>query len=182
MSKADDTRARLLDAARAAFWQRGYANVGLRDIAASAGVDVALVSRYFGGKQALFAATLDGAFHWPELISAADPPAVVVAKYTDPAQATAHVLLIRMIAANIADPEVGHLVRAAQQAQFYEPMLAKLGGPKMAARLAMFVAVMIGADMTREVIGLPGLSDASNADYARQLRHMLDAALAAPVS
>ncbi len=178
MSKADNTRDRLLEAARAAFWQRGYANVGLRDIAGAAGADVALISRYFGGKRGLFAATLDGAFHWPDLLAADDPAAVVVAKYTNPDLSAAHVSVIRMIAANIADPEVGDLVRAAQKLQFHDPMLAKLGGPDKAPQLALFISVMVGADLTREVIGLPGLADATV--YARQLRHLLDAALAFP--
>ena len=53
---------RLQRAAKSAFWARGYSNVALREIARDAGVDVALITRYFGAKLGLFAATLEGAF------------------------------------------------------------------------------------------------------------------------
>ena len=43
------TRAALLVAARSRFAELGYDATSLRDIAADAGVDAALVSRYFGG-------------------------------------------------------------------------------------------------------------------------------------
>jgi DNA-binding transcriptional regulator YbjK len=53
------TRAALLVAATARFVSETYDNVSLRTIAADAGVDVSLVSRYFGGKEELFKAVLD---------------------------------------------------------------------------------------------------------------------------
>lgn len=52
------TRAALLAAARSRFAELGYDATSLRDIAADAGVDAALVSRYFGGKDELFAEAL----------------------------------------------------------------------------------------------------------------------------
>ena len=55
------TRGLLLDAARARFTQDGYAATRLRDVADDAGVNVALVSRYFDGKEGLFAACLSAA-------------------------------------------------------------------------------------------------------------------------
>ena len=50
MGNSDTTREKLLTAATEAFWEQGYSNTSLRQIAQIAGVDVALVSRYFGGK------------------------------------------------------------------------------------------------------------------------------------
>ncbi|HEU0245160.1 MAG TPA: TetR family transcriptional regulator [Candidatus Limnocylindrales bacterium] len=55
---AGDTRARILDAARAAFGERGFEGASVRDIAARAGVDPALVHHYFGTKQRLFIAAM----------------------------------------------------------------------------------------------------------------------------
>jgi AcrR family transcriptional regulator len=52
---AGATRGLLLEAARELFLGQGYSAVGLREVAAKAGVDVALVRRYFGSKQRLFA-------------------------------------------------------------------------------------------------------------------------------
>jgi AcrR family transcriptional regulator len=48
------TRLSLLRAAQTAFCTRGYGDVGVREITSGAGVSVALVNRYFGGKEQLF--------------------------------------------------------------------------------------------------------------------------------
>ncbi|MET9800264.1 TetR family transcriptional regulator [Streptomyces sp. NPDC006368] len=48
------TRERLLSAASALFAERGYERATVRDIAARAGVNQALLFRHFGSKQALF--------------------------------------------------------------------------------------------------------------------------------
>jgi AcrR family transcriptional regulator len=56
---AEDTRGRILDAARAAFGERGFDGATIRDIAARAGVDAALVHHYFGTKQQLFVAAME---------------------------------------------------------------------------------------------------------------------------
>ena len=53
-----DTRGAVLDAARARFAAHGYDGTKLRDIAADADVDVALVSYHFGSKDQLFAAAM----------------------------------------------------------------------------------------------------------------------------
>lgn len=47
-------RLRILDAARADFCNRGFAAASMREIAAAAGVDVGLVTYYFGSKENLF--------------------------------------------------------------------------------------------------------------------------------
>ena len=57
-----DTRAAILDAARALFAERGYAGTSIRAVAAGAGVDPALVHHYFGRKDDLFLASLQVPF------------------------------------------------------------------------------------------------------------------------
>ncbi|ANZ20325.1 TetR family transcriptional regulator [Streptomyces noursei] len=51
---AQGTRRLLLDAASELFAERGYERATVRDIAARAGVNQALLFRYFGSKKALF--------------------------------------------------------------------------------------------------------------------------------
>ncbi len=53
-----DTRGRVLEAARAAFAEHGFDGATMRDVAARAGVDAALVHHYFGTKQRLFVAAM----------------------------------------------------------------------------------------------------------------------------
>ena len=53
-----DTRQQIIEVARARFLAEGYQKVSLRSIAAAAGVDVALISYFFGSKRGLFGAAL----------------------------------------------------------------------------------------------------------------------------
>lgn len=55
------TRARILQAARRRLAEQGYANLNVRDIAADAGVNHALIGYHFHGKQQLVLAVLDDA-------------------------------------------------------------------------------------------------------------------------
>jgi AcrR family transcriptional regulator len=53
------TRTEILEAATASFAENGYDRATIRDIAARAGVDPALVLHYFGSKEQLFGAALE---------------------------------------------------------------------------------------------------------------------------
>ncbi len=65
---APKTRARILAAAQKAFSERGYAQAGIRDIAALADVSSTLLIRYFGSKAGLFEAALLDAMRMDELL------------------------------------------------------------------------------------------------------------------
>jgi AcrR family transcriptional regulator len=54
-----DTRRALLDAATRLFAQRGYDGTSVRDIAEAAGVNLAMVSYHFSGKEGLYAACIE---------------------------------------------------------------------------------------------------------------------------
>ncbi len=56
---AGDTRGRILASARTTFAERGFDGTTIRDVAARAGVDPALVHHYFGSKQQLFVAAME---------------------------------------------------------------------------------------------------------------------------
>jgi AcrR family transcriptional regulator len=56
-----DARCRIFDAGVSLFARRGYAAVGIREIASTAGVNVSSVSYYYGGKAGLLSAIIDEA-------------------------------------------------------------------------------------------------------------------------
>ncbi len=66
-----DTRSSILDAARAAFAERGFDKASIRAIATAAQVDPALVHHYFGTKEKLFLASMDSPVDPSELLPAA---------------------------------------------------------------------------------------------------------------
>ena len=62
--KGKDTKRKILEAAEELFFVKGYHATGIREIAQRAGVNSAMISYYFGGKENLYkellAAHLDG--------------------------------------------------------------------------------------------------------------------------
>lgn len=68
---APDTRSTILEAARAAFSERGLAGTTIRGVASAAGVDAALVYHYFGAKDDLFLAAMELPFDPREVIGPA---------------------------------------------------------------------------------------------------------------
>lgn len=67
------TRQQLLDAAAELFGERGYEKTTIREIGDRAGVDPALIARYFGNKAALYLATLPTDDTGPDLADITDP-------------------------------------------------------------------------------------------------------------
>jgi AcrR family transcriptional regulator len=57
--KSDRTRAAILTAARERFGADGYERATIRAIAADAAIDPAMVMRYYGNKEKLFAAAAE---------------------------------------------------------------------------------------------------------------------------
>src|SRR5258708_19952558 len=68
---AKKTRTRILEAARLRFCQHSYEQVGVRDIAADANIDAALINRYFGTKEDIFAEISKGVFNSEQFIETA---------------------------------------------------------------------------------------------------------------
>lgn len=77
-----DTRAEILTAARGVFVAEGYVGASVRGIAREAGVDPALIHRWFGGKEGLFLAVLQFEFNpdvvWDEIVKVG--PAAMAAR------------------------------------------------------------------------------------------------------
>lgn len=168
---------RLQRAAKSAFWARGYSNVSLREIARDAGVDVALIKRYFGDKLGLFAATLDGAFdtrHLPQT-NGADLIEAVVHLFSTASRNVNDPSVIRLILMNAHEPEVGEMVRAAHTEQMQSYLERVIGDP---TRAALFMAVILGASVAEKSLRLRAMAPLGSAAYAAELRYMLQATLA----
>ena len=63
------TREAILEAATRRFATQGYERAGVREIAGDAGVTAALVNRYFGSKEGLFARVIERALDMRHLLS-----------------------------------------------------------------------------------------------------------------
>jgi len=144
---AEATRAAILEAARRQFALTGYDRAALRDIAAEAGADVALIKRYFGGKEALFLEALRASFHpdrfvqWDRRTFARDA-ATLLAGDTHGNEERTHSFQFLLRAAT--SPTTAPLLNLAVQERFLAPIRDWLGGEDAPARARVLAAVYIG--------------------------------------
>lgn len=144
---AEATRAAILAAARSQFARAGYDRAVLRDIASEAGADVALIKRYFGGKEALFLEALKASFNprrletWDRRTFAAELAAMMAG---DPHRDEARTQSFQFLLRAATSPTTAPLLNAAMQERFMGPIRAWLGGEDAAARARLLAAVFIG--------------------------------------
>jgi AcrR family transcriptional regulator len=162
---AGDTRARILAAACVRFSADAYENVGTRDIAADAGVDAALVNRYFGGKEKLFEEAIAGAFLLDEELVAematfGEQMTRRVMDESDPrhqAKFDALGLLLR----SAGSPVTSALVAARFHTEFVEPLAKRLRGRDAGLRAGLIASYVIGLATMKLALGSPVLGSAA---------------------
>ncbi|HLI39305.1 MAG TPA: TetR family transcriptional regulator [Streptosporangiaceae bacterium] len=175
------TRRALLEAAGDQFARRGFAGTSMRDVARAAGVDQALVYRYFGSKAALheevnrhYAERLADLFNFGSGDFAAH---VVTYLLTAPASVRIEPLLA-LLRGNHAGTSAAMPVHRLFR-DFVHRLARKAGGPPEEARLraAMIGALTVGIPIMREVIGDPSLASAQPHQvaplYAEAVRALL---------
>lgn len=170
------TKERLLLHAQRLIWSKGYSNVPLRDIAKAAGVDVALISRYFGGKLGLFEATLTSAMSaqpFPRMGEEALIDFCTKLFIAAPRDDTPSFL--RMILMNAHDEAVADKVKQHHQT-YLQSALEEATGSKQ--RAALFISVMLGISVAERSLALDGIAPHNSPAYEAQVRHMLKSALA----
>lgn len=179
MSHPPSTQDKLLKAARDLFWTRGYSNVSVREITKAAGVDVALVSRYFGNKEGLFDATLAEIPPWSALT--ADPGDVLTAAVESFSQPfdpeTDQANPFTMLVANVIDPHVGDKIRTIVQTGLADPLSAKLGGDQAETQASLILATLFGMALMRKNFQLSALTNQPPDQTKAQLHHLASAAL-----
>jgi AcrR family transcriptional regulator len=144
---ADATRAAILAAAKIHFARSGYDGAFLRDIAADAGADAALINRYFGGKDGLFAAALKDSIR-PDAISQWDRRtfgrdiAKMMANHAHHDNERMHAFQFLLRAAT--SPTTAPLLNEAVQNRFLGPIRAWIGGDQAPARARIVASIFIG--------------------------------------
>jgi AcrR family transcriptional regulator len=181
---AAKTRQLLLDAARRRFAADGYAATTVRDIADDAGVNVALISRYFDSKEGLFAACLGSA--------------------ADDFRRTTGDVPLEQVAAAIAGQVAGHgaeglpnqlalLLRSSGDARAEEVQLGvlrtsaqrlastggwrseELDGTEPILRAQILLAATLGIAVLRSSTGLEPLGSATEEELVEPLRALVKA-------
>ncbi|MBC2907416.1 TetR family transcriptional regulator [Streptomyces cupreus] len=156
-----DTRTQILDVARRRFLQGGYQAVTLRSVASEAGVDVALISYYFGSKKGLFGAALTLSANPAETLArtAEGDPATfpqralrdLLALWEDPESGAP---LRALIVSATRDQAIAGLVKEMLEREMIDKIAARLGGADARRRAGAFCAQIAGLIVTRCILRL----------------------------
>ncbi|PRY34910.1 TetR family transcriptional regulator [Umezawaea tangerina] len=178
------TRAALLSAARELMAKHGVEGTSTRDVAAAAGVNQALVYRYFGSKEKLFAEVVKEGAEGSE--SEID---------TTPLADLPHTLLHRALLRPETQPGTGslsalvtaandHTVRAHIRERirnsFGDRLAPRLEGPDAELRAELLAALITGIGFLRGKIGTPAISAADHELLGYYVDLMSAPLLAAP--
>lgn len=182
-TSAADMRDRLLGAARGAFSKAGFDQLGVRDLAAAAGVDAAIVIRAFGSKQALFTAIADEAFaleapfEGPNSTLGLRVAQRLTGKVIErgPDQLDGFQFLVR----SAASPTAAPILSAALHKGFIAPLAKLLGGPDASMRAALMASVVLGFATLRVALGSSALESGSRAKLTERLGAALQACVGA---
>ena len=158
-------RPAILSPARRRFATEGFEPTTLRAIAADVGVDAALVTRYFGSKQDLFATATEFRIDLPDL-SAADPddiPSMLLPRYFAVWEDDQSFLALLRAAgtSRIAADTVNQTL-----ATYVAPTLRTATPDNHRQRIALTDAFVIGLAMTRSVLANPPIADLSREELS----------------
>jgi AcrR family transcriptional regulator len=155
---AQASREALLEAADALFDERGYDGATVRDIGERAGVDAALIARYFGGKEGLYLAALqqEGRPTMPT-----DPLEAFGAMLTKSERRGIGPVPLAMVSPTLTEG-IRDQVRDIVGRRVVDPLAAELaarGTPNAELRVEVLVAMALGVSLTRAGGTLPTLAD-----------------------
>ncbi|MDT0328115.1 TetR/AcrR family transcriptional regulator [Nocardiopsis lambiniae] len=173
------TRERILASARELFTDEGYGAVSSRKIAAHAGVNVALINRYFGAKRGLLTEILreDGVF--PGLIEG--DRGSLTRRLAEHAVSRLHgegTALQRALDHSAGDPDLQAVYQGRITSALIDPLEAYLGGGSDArAHASLIAAVMLGLTRVRLVEGATALRAQEREDLTRRVEAILDLCL-----
>jgi AcrR family transcriptional regulator len=177
---AERTKGAILRAAQQAFAARGYAHVSMREIGREAGVDHAMINRYFGTKEGLFKEALNETLLIDDLLDTPREEAGshIAAMLCQEPSAQANPLPIMLMA--MADPDIKSLALDLLNDRIMVPLAGWVGGAnarELAARISMLCAgFVVYTRLLPLSIYSGGIDEGSRSWLALQLQSVIDQA------
>lgn len=181
---AEATRAEILAAARRRFVDESYENVGLRDIAKDAGIDVALVSRYFGSKEGLFREVLqheeDHQDKFEIVLPPEEVPAYIVSLMEQKGEHDdqEHVEKILTILRSASSPAAAEIIRDTLHSDVLEPFAKLIGGKDAETKASLVLSILMGTTVLRSVMAIDAMCNECPDRMRERLIRLFEAALA----
>ena len=178
------TRLALLAAARQLVAEHGVEGTSTRDVAGAAGVNQALVYRYFGSKEKLFAEAVGSGMRAEDPIIGEVPldelPRAVLDRVLDATAADSGGFSTLVTAAN--DDTVKELIRERIEVGFGRQLAGRLDGPDAELRAELFAALLTGIGFLREKIVTRALTEADRETIARYVDRVAAVLFAEPTA
>ena len=157
-AKSQRTKAAILEAAQQLFADQGYERATVRDIAARAAIDPAMVIRYFGSKEGLFAQATAFDLRLPNLagIARRDIGRTLVGHFLEVWEGSlSNGSLISLLRAAASNEDSANAVRAIFGGQV-APMLAKVvPAAELPLRGGLVATQIMGLAVTRYILKVP---------------------------
>jgi AcrR family transcriptional regulator len=173
---ASASKRALLDAARALFDEVGYDRATTRDIGERAGVDAALIARYFDSKEGLFLAAIAEQAPGEEELDF--EPVALLAFLIEGWDERGHSPLSRALASPALTDDVRDQVSSIVHERLLRQLAAVLrerGVADPELRAELLVATAVGVAMTRANGSLETLARAPRDEVLATLRPVVDA-------
>jgi AcrR family transcriptional regulator len=161
---ATETRKRILEAAKARFCKHSYEQVGVREIAADANIDAALINRYFGTKEELFAEISKGVFSAGNFIEVSpDKLGETLARRLmyGTVKAKAGVNPFELLLRSAASPTASPIIANRLHKDFVLPLATLIGGKQASTRAALIASYLIGFLTVRVALQSPAILPAN---------------------
>lgn len=174
-------RDRILQAARRRFSRHVYEDIGLWDIAADAGVDVACMYRCFGSKEELFARAVETALRPGRIPPEPNGLASSLARQVfaqDAAPAGDAVGPFDIVVRSLASPDGARVLRECLVTGFVAPTAGMPPHPS-AQQAAVIAAFLGGVGVLRNVLALGSLREPEGGALHRLIERTLQAILEA---
>jgi len=181
------TRERILGAARTQFGREGYDKATLREIAAGAGVDPALIPHYFGSKEGVFLAAVefpvDPALFIPRLLE----PGVerlgerLVTFFLETWDSPAGSSLLALIRSVVSSDLAAELLREFVTREVLGRLAVAIQLDQPQLRASLVATQLVGLAMLRYVIKVEALKSASREELAGWIGPSIQRYLTEPV-
>jgi AcrR family transcriptional regulator len=162
-----DTRGTILAAARARFVAQGYDRTTLREIAGDAGVDVALVSYFFGSKDGVFAAAMALAVNPADLVAGlleggtedlgVRLATAFLAIYDNPESG-----MVGMLRSAATHDEAAAMLRGFIEREVLGPIAQAIDAPNPELRAALTGSQLVGLAMARYIVRVEPIASADS--------------------
>lgn len=175
------TRQRILDSARQLFTSDGYAQVSSRRIAAHAGVNVALINRYFGAKRGLLAEVIAEEAIYPGVFEG--DRATLARRIAEEMAARAHgevTPLQQALDQAAGDPDLKAVYEERLKTAILGPLTEYLDGPDARVRASMVAAVVLGLGVLRRGGGATALAEHDRQELTERFTRIIESCLGEP--